>query len=189
LRVLWGTEVGRVDPERLVFVDEGTHTSLAPLYAYAPVGERAFFKVPRNRGSNTTLLCSLRSEGVGPSTMAVEGATTKEVFEAYAEHYLAPALMPGQIVVMDNLGAHRPKRIRELIESRGCELLYLPPYSPDLNPIEEVFAKVKHILRKLGARTKEALVEAMGRALGSVSVKDIAGYFVHCGYRTPAQLL
>ena len=189
MRVLWRTEVGRVDPERLVFVDEmGTHTSLAPLYAYAPVGERAFFKVPRNRGSNTTLLCSLRSEGVGPS-MAVEGATTKEVFEAYAEHFLAPALMPGQIVVMDNLGAHRPKRIRELVESRGCELLYLPPYSPDLNPIEEVFAKVKHILRKLGARTKEALVEAMGRALGSVSVKDIAGYFVHCGYRTPAQLL
>jgi hypothetical protein len=99
LRVLWRTEVGRVDPERLVFVDEmGTHTSLAPLYAYAPVGERAFFfKVPRNRGSNTTLLCSLRSEGVGPSSMAVEGATTtKEVFEAYVEHFLAPALRPGQ---------------------------------------------------------------------------------------------
>ena len=168
----------------------GTHTSLAPLYAYAPVGERAFFEVPRNRGSNTTtLLCSLHSEGVGPS-MAVEGATTKEVFEAYAEHFLAPALRPGEIVVMDNLGAHRPKRIRELIESRGCELLYLPPYSPDLNPIEEAFWKVKHVLRKLGVRTKEALMEAMGRALGSVSAKDIAGYFAHCGYRTtPAQLL
>jgi len=79
--------------------------------------------------------------------MIVEGATNKEVFEAYAEHFLAPALRPGQIVVMDNLGAHRPKRIRELIESRGCELLYLPPYSPDLNPIEEAFSKGKHILR------------------------------------------
>jgi transposase len=173
----------------LVFVDEmSTHTSLAPLYAYAPIGERAFFKVPRNRGSNTTLLCSLRSEGVGPS-MAVEGATTKEVFEAYAEHFLAPTLRPGEIVVMDNPGAHRPKRIRELIESRGCELLYLPPYSPDLNPVEEAFSKVKHILRKMRARSKEALVEAMGRALGAVSVRDIASYFAHCGYRTPAQLL
>lgn len=183
-------EVGRIDPGRLVFVDEmGTHTSLASLYAYAPIGERAFFEVPRNRGSNTTtLLCSLRSEGVGPS-MAVEGATTKEVFEAYVEHFLAPALRPGEIVVMDNLGAHRPKRIRELIESRGCELLYLPAYSPDLNPIEEAFAKVKHILRKIGARSREALVEAIGRALGSVSAKDIAGYFAHCGYRTLAQLL
>jgi hypothetical protein len=95
-----------------------THTSLAPLYAYAPIGERAFFEVPRNRGSNTTLLCSLRSEGVGPS-MGMEGATTKEVFEAsYAEqHFLAPTLRSGEIVVMDNLRAHRPKRIRELIET------------------------------------------------------------------------
>jgi hypothetical protein len=95
-----------------------THTSLAPLYAYAPIGERAFFEVPRNRGSNTTLLCSLRSEGVGPS-MVMEGATAKEVFEAsYAEqHFLTPTLRSGEIVVMDNLRAHRPKRIRELIET------------------------------------------------------------------------
>jgi transposase len=182
-------EMGCVDPGRLVFVDEmGTHTSLAPLYAYAPIGERAFFKIPRNREGNTTLLCSLHSEGVGPS-MAVEGATTKKVFEAYMEHFLAPALKPGEIVVMDNLGAYRPKTVRELIEGKGCELLYLPPYSPDLNPIEEAFSKVKYILRKIGARTKEALVEAMGRALGSVSVKDIAGYFAHCGYHASAQLL
>src|SRR5215216_3245275 len=180
-------EVGRVDPGRLVFVDEmGTHTSLAPLYAYAPIGKRAFFEVPRNRGSNTALLCSLRSEGVGPS-MVVEGATNKEVFEAYAEHFLAPALRPGEIVVMDNLGAHRPKRRRELIESRGCELLYLPPYSPDLNPIEEAFSKVKHILRKLAARTREVLVEAVGRAMDAVSAEDARGFLIHCGYRTPAQ--
>ena len=182
-------EVGRVDPERLVFVDEmGTHTSLTPLYAYAPVGERAFFKVPRNRGTNTTLLSSFHQEGMGPS-MAVEGATTKEVFEAYAERFLVPALKPGQVVVMDNLGAHRPRRVRELIEGAGCELLYLPSYSPDLNPIEEAFSKVKHLLRKIGARTKEALVEAMGRALGAVSSEDARGYFAHCGYRTPAQQL
>jgi transposase len=182
-------EIDNIDPERLVFVDEmGTHTSLAPVYGYAPIGDRAFFEIPRNRGRNTTLLCSLHAQGTGPS-MAVEGATTREVFEVYVEHFLAPELEPGQVVVMDNLGAHRPKRIRELIEARGCDLLYLPAYSPDLNPIEEAFAKVKHILRKIGARTKEALVEAMGRALGAVSTQDVRGYFAHCGYRAPAQQL
>jgi transposase len=121
--------------------------------------------------------------------MAVQGATTSGVFETYVERVLAPALRPGQVVVMDKLGAHRPKRIRELIEERGCELVYLPSYSPDLNPIEEAFSKIKHILRKIAARTKEALIEAMGRALGAVSVRDVRGYFAHCGYRTPAQLL
>jgi hypothetical protein len=110
-------QIGCVDPGRLVFVDEmGAHTSLlAPLYAYAPVGERAFFEIPRNRGTNTTLLSSLHLGGMGPS-MAVEGATTKEVFDTYVEHFLIPALRPGQLVVMDNLGAHRPKRVRELIQ-------------------------------------------------------------------------
>jgi transposase len=90
---------------------------------------------------------------------------------------------------MDNLGAHRPTRIRELIEERDCELIYLPPYSPDLNPIEEALSKIKHLLRKTGARTKEALIEALGRALGAVSVQDVRGFFAHCGYRTPAQQL
>jgi transposase len=182
-------EVGRIDPGRLVFVDEmGTHTSLAPLYAYAPIGQRAFFEVARNRGKNTTLLTSINQEGMGPS-MAVEGATTARVFETYVKRLLAPALRPGQVVVMDNLGAHRPKRVKELIEARGCELVYLPPYSPDLNPIEEALSKVKHILRKIAARTKEALIEAMGRALASVSTQDVRGFFTHCGYRTPAQHL
>jgi len=121
--------------------------------------------------------------------MAVEGATTARVFETYVERLLAPALRPGQVVVMDNLGAHRPRRVRELIEERGCELLYLPPYSPDLNPIEEAFAKVKHLLRKIAARTKDALIGVMGRALGAVSAQDVQGYFTHCGYRSPAQQL
>jgi transposase len=189
LRSLWRVEVGRIDPERLVFVDEmGTHTSLAPLYAYAPVGERVFFEIPRNRGKNTTLLTSLHRGGMGPS-MAVEGATTARVFETYVEKVLVPSLEPGQIVVMDNLGAHRPKRIRQLIEERGCELLYLPSYSPDLNPIEEALSKIKHILRKIAARTKETLIEAIGRALAAVSAQDVRGFFVHCGYRTPAQQL
>jgi transposase len=187
--MLWREELGGLDPSRLVFVDEmGTHTSLAPLYAYSPVGERAYFKVPRNRGRNTTLLASLHAGGMGPS-MAVEGGTTSQVFETYVERVLAPALKPGQIVVMDRLGAHRPERIRELIEFKGCELLYLPSYSPDLNPIEEAFAKVKHLLREIGARSKDALIKAMGRALGAVSVQDVCGFFAHCGYRTPAQRL
>lgn len=182
-------ELGCLDPERLVFVDEmGTHTSLAPLYAYAPIGERAFFKSPRNRGKNTTLLTSLHGGGMGPS-LAVEGATTARVFETYVQKVLVPSLKEDQIVVMDNLGAHRPKRIRELIEGRGCELLYLPPYSPDLNPIEEAFSKIKHILRKSCARTKEALVEAMGRALAVVSAEDVCAFFINCGYRAPAQQL
>ena len=182
-------EVCRIDPGRLVFVDEmGAHTSLAPLRGYAPVGRRAFFEIPRNHGKNTTLLTSLHREGMGPS-MAVEGATTSRVFETYVERLLAPALRPGQVVVMDNLGAHRPKRVRELIEERGCELIYLPPYSPDLNPIEEALSKIKHCLRKIGARTKEARIEAMGRALAAVSTEDVRGFFTHCGYRIPAQQL
>ena len=121
--------------------------------------------------------------------MAVEGATTSGVFETYIERVLAPALRPGQVVVMDKLGAHRPKRIRELIEARDCELLYLPSYSPDLNPIEEALSKVKHILREIAARTKEALTEAMGLALRAVSTEDVRGFFVHCGYRPPAHRL
>ena len=182
-------EVGRLDPGCLVFVDEmGTHTSLAPLYAYSPVGERASFEIPRNRGKNTTLLTSIDRGGMGPS-LAVEGATTSRVFETYVERLLAPTLEPGQVVVMDNLGAHRPKRVRELIEARGCELIYLPSYSPDLNPIEQALSKIKHILRKIGARSKEALIEAMGRALAAVSAEDVRGFFVNCGYRAPAQQL
>jgi transposase len=121
--------------------------------------------------------------------MAVEGATTSRVFETYLEQVLAPALHCGEVVVMDNLGAHRPKRIRKLIEERGCELIYLASYSPDLNPIEEALSKIKHILRKIAARTKELLIEAIGCALAAVSARDVRGFFVNCGYRAPAQQL
>ncbi|HEX5916014.1 MAG TPA: transposase, partial [Rubrobacter sp.] len=124
----------------------------------------AAFGTSHKRGKNTTLLSSMSLEGMGPS-LTVEGATTAVVFEAYVEQVLAPSLQEGQVVVMDNLGAHRPKRIRELIEQRGCELVYLPAYSPDYNPIEEAFAKIKNLLRKAAARTKEVLVEAIGAAL------------------------
>ena len=123
-----------VDPERSVFVDEmGLHTSLAPLYGYSAKGERLRLAVPRKRGKNTTLLSSMTLWGMGPS-LAVEGATTARVFETYVKKVLAPKLKGGQIVVMDNLGAHRPKRVRELIEQQGCQLIYLPSYSPELQP-------------------------------------------------------
>jgi transposase len=178
-----------VEPGRLLFVDEcGTHTSLAPIYGYAPRGERLSVSVPRNRGENTTLLSSMTLEGMGPS-LAVEGATTARVFETYVEKVLIPSLEPGQIVVMDNLSAHRPKRIRELIEQHGCELLYLPAYSPDYNPIEEAFAKIKNLLRKAAARSEEALVEAIAAALSAITAEDIRGYFQHVGYRLAGQLL
>jgi transposase len=180
----------KVDPRRLVFVDEmGVHTSLAPLYGYSRKGERVRLEVPRNRGKNTTLLASITLLGGMGETMAVEGSTDKEVFEAYVEHALAPTLEAGQLVIMDNLPAHKPARVRELIEEQGCELIYLPAYSPDLNPIEEAFSKIKAMLRRVGARTKDALVDALGEALSAISAQDARGYFDHAGYRLRAQLL
>ncbi len=170
-----------------MFVDEcGTHTSMTRLRARAPRGERAYGRVPRNRGKNTTLIASMSPEGMGPC-MAVVGSTTKAVFEAYVEEVLAPALRPGQVVVLDNLGAHRGEKVRELVEARGCSLLFLPPYSPDFSPIEEAFSKIKALLRKAQARTRGALLGAIGRALESVSAKDARGYFGHCGYPLSAQ--
>jgi transposase len=127
-------------------------------------------------------------EGMGPS-LAVEGSTTKAVFEIYVEWVLAPSLKPGQIVVMDNLSSHKGSRVKELIEGKGCELMYLPAHSPDLNPIEEAFAKLKVLLRKAEARTREALLEAMGRALDAVTPSDARGFFEHRGYRPLAQPL
>ena len=171
----------------MVFVDECcTHTSMTRLRARAPKGERAYGRVPRNRGKNTTLLASMGAEGMGPC-LAVEGATTKAVFEAYVELALAPSLLPGRVVVLDNLGAHKGNRIRQLVEERGCKLLFLPPYSPDFSPIEEAFSKVKTLLRTAAARTRDALVEAIGRALEAVTAGDARGWFGHCGYPIDAQ--
>ena len=178
-----------VEAKRLLFVDEmGTNTSLSPVYAWAPKGKRAYWSVPRNRGANTTVLSSMSVEGVGPS-LTVEGSTTSVVFEAYVEQVLAPTLRRGQVVVMDNLTAHRAERVRELIEGRGCELVYLPSYSPDFNPIEEAFSKIKRLVRKAEARTREALVEEIGSALSAVSSEDARSFFEHCGYRIPVQSL
>ncbi len=178
-----------IEARRLVFVDEcGANISLVPLYAWSRRGERAPAKAPRNWRKNVTLLSSMSLWGMGPS-LAVEGPTTREVFETYLEAVLASTLSPGQVVVMDNLSAHKGGRVREIIEGRGCELLYLPPYSPDFNPIEEAFSKLKGRLRKSTVRSREALVEAMGWALEAITVGDVRGFFDHCGYRTSAQPL
>ena len=190
LRAAWRVGVaGSVGAERFVFVDEcGANTSLHQLYAWSRRGERAPCSAPRNWGANVTLLSSMSLEGMGPC-LAVEGPTTKAVFETYVERVLAPSLRPAQLVVMDNLSSHKGPRVRELVERRGCELLYLPAYSPDLNPIEEAFSKLKALLRKAGARTREALMEAMGRALDAVTADDARGFFEHRGYHPMAQLL
>jgi transposase len=172
-----------------VFVDEsGTHVSMDRLRSRAPRGLRAYGRVPKNRGKNTTLIASMSLHGMGES-MCVEGATDAAAFEVYIEYLLPPSLCEGQVVVMDNLGAHQPKRIRELIEARGAEVVFLPSYSPDLNPIEQAFSKIKNILRKLGARTHEALLEAMEEGLSKVTPADAAGWFDHCGYQVEVQYL
>ena len=132
------------------------------------------------------MLSSMSVRGMGPS-LAVEGATNREVFETYVERVLAPTLRRGQVVVMDNLTAHKGERVRELIEQEGCELVYLPPYSPDFNPIEEAFSKIKGLMRKAEARSREALLEAMGKAISALSAQDARGFFEHCGYRTMVQ--
>ena len=161
-RTRWREQMKQVDARRLVIVDEsGSNIALTSLYARAPKGQRAHGSIPRNRGKNTTLLASLSLSGVGAS-MIMEGAVNTQVFEAYVEQILAPGLSAGQIVVMDNLSVHKNARVRQLIEVQGCELLFLPAYSPDYSPIEETFSKVKAFLRRVGARTHEALQEAIG---------------------------
>ena len=158
-----------------------TNIALTRLYARALKGERAYAKAPRNWGKNITLICSMSTEGIG-AAMSVEGATDGAAFETYVKHFLAPTLQEGQIVVMDNLQVHKMKRVRDLVEAVGAEVLFLPPYSPDYSPIEEAFSKVKGILRRIGARTREALLEATSEALDTVSRTDARGWFRHCGY-------
>jgi transposase len=181
-RGLWRWLASRFDARRLVFVDEsGFNTSMTRLRARAPRGKRAYGKVPRNRGKNTTLIAAITLQGAMGESMTVEGATDALAFEAYVEQFLAPALEEGQ-VVLDGLGAHRTEKVEELIEARGADLVFLPSYSPDLNPIEEAFSKIKALVRKAGARVREALVEAIGRALAAVTPEDAAGWFIHAGY-------
>lgn len=174
-----------VDPERLVFVDESsTNTTFTPRYARAPKGERARGKAPRNWDKNVTLISTITLEGMG-SSMMIEGSSDTASFGMYIREILAPSLEPGRIVVMDNLSVHKSKWVREIIEGRGCKLWLLPPYSPDFNPIEGAFSKVKNLIRKAKARTLKALFEATMMALDEVAESDARGYFEHCGYKTP----
>lgn len=181
-RSTWREQCRYLDAKRLVVIDEcGSNIGLTPLYARAPKGTRAYGNVPRNRGKNTTLIAALGWFGMGES-MIIEGSANAIAFEQYIEEILVPSLTAGQIVVMDNLAAHKGKKIEDLIQARGCQLLFLPGYSPDFSPIEEAFSKVKTHLRRVGARTREALQEAIGQALLTVTVQDAQGWFCHCGY-------
>lgn len=147
----------------------------------APVGERLVDKTPHGHWKTTTLIAALGVEGV-PCATVVDGAINADVFEAFVEQVLAPELREGDVVVLDNLSSHKRARTRELIESAGAELVFLPPYSPDLNPIEMVFAKAKQLLRSLACRTREALWQAMQSVLDQITPSDAANCFRHCGY-------
>jgi transposase len=189
-RGLWRWLARHFDAKRLVFIDEsGFNTSMTRLRARAPRGKRTYGKVPRNRGKNQTLIASITLEGGMGEAMCIKGGTDGAVFEAYVEKFLAPSLHEGQVVVLDGLGAHRSERVREIIEGRGCDLVFLPPYSPDLNPIEEAFSKIKNIVRKFGARMREALNEAIAEALSEIKLEDVIGWFSHCGYEARDQCL
>jgi transposase len=182
VRAAWRDAVSTLNPADLVFVDEtSTHTALTRRRARAPRGERAVGRTPRNHGPNMTLLASLTPEGIGPS-VAIPGAVDGAAFVAYAERVLAPSLRPGQVVVLDNLSAHKRETARTAVEAMGARLLFLPPYSPDFNPIELAFAKVKERLRAAAERTPDGLFAATAAAIDTVSATDVHGFYAHCGF-------
>ena len=171
----------------LVFVDEsGANRALGPRYGYAPKGKRSFGEAPRNRGRNTSILAAMGAQGL-VTTMTIEGATNKEVFATYLDHFLCPTLRAGQTVIMDNLSVHKNEEVRAKIEACGCRLVFLPAYSPDFNPIEHAFSKLKQFLRKAKARTHEALQGAIGVGLDTITAKDARGWFKHCEFPLPFQ--
>jgi transposase len=181
-RATWRKQAATLQSADLVFVDEtGSHIAMTPLYAYAPKGQRAIGSVPRNYGASMTLIASLSLDGMGEALM-LDGAADGAAFDLYIEQLLAPSLRPGQIVILDNLSIHLGSRVKQAIEARGCRLLFLPAYSPDFSPIEEAFSKLKSILRRAGARTREALQEAIATALDLITATDAHGWFTHCGY-------
>ena len=146
-------------------------------------------KVPRNWGKNVTLLSSIDKEGGMGASLVVEGSTNTRVFETYLREVLCPTLKEGQVVVMDNLSSHKGSRVRDLIEEEGCELIYLPSYSPDFNPIEQAFSKLKGHLREACARSHEMLVDVIGEALATISASEAENFYDHCGYRRVVQSL
>lgn len=181
-RAAWGHRAAAWDAGQLVFLDEcGVHTALSRQWARAPRGERAGGVVPRNRGTNTTILGALAAHGV-QAVMTLAGATDRLAFEAFIEHVLVPTLVPGQIVIMDNLSAHKSQKAQRLVESRGCRWEFLPSYSPDLNPIEMLWSQFKSALRAQGPRTQELLDALIWPVLSTVTLQHVQGWFAHAGY-------
>jgi transposase len=173
----------RIDPTRLVFIDETwTKTNMAPLRGWGPLGQRLPAKVPHGRWTTMTFLAALRHDRVDAPWL-IEGPITGESFRLYIDKVLVPTLRPGDIVVMDNLGSHKRPPPIAAIEATGAYVRFLPAYSPDLNPIEKLFSKLKAHLRKAKARTIDALGDAIGEGLRTVTASDIAGWFKSCGYR------
>jgi transposase len=182
-RAQWTKYQKNVDPERLVFIDETwTRTDMAPLRGWAPRGHRLIGKVPHGRWKTMTFLAALRHDRI-EAPWLLEGPIDGESFRLYVEKVLLPTLHPGDIVIMDNLGSHKGKAVRILIRSAGAKLFFLPKYSPDLNPIEQVFAKLKHSLRKALARTVEAVCIALADVLKAFTSDECANYFANSGYR------
>jgi transposase len=175
-----------VNIEQLVFLDESSaKTNMTRLYGRAPVGERCHFAAPQGHWHTTTLLSAIRCTGVMKEASVVfDGPADAVVFLGYVEQCLAPALKPGDIVVMDNLSSHKVAGVEEAIERVGASVWYLPPYSPDLNPIEKLWSKVKTWLRRVAQRTVEGLIQAVGDALRAVAPDECQAYFRSCGYAT-----
>ncbi len=171
-----------VDPGRLVFIDEaGSTIAMSREYARAPKGQRASDCIPRNRGDVLTIIGALTLDGL-EAVMTIEGGTSGDVFVAYVEQVLVPVLRPGDIVVLDNLGAHKDQRAIKAIYEAGASVKFLPPYSPDLNPIELAWSKVKGILKTMKARCYDTLNKAIARAVEQVSWWDAHSWFEHCGF-------
>jgi transposase len=171
-----------MDPAHFVFLDEtGTATNMARRYGRCPSDERLVAAVPHGHWQTTTFIAGLRQSGV-IAPLVLDGPMTGPAFRAYVEQFLAPSLSPGDVVVLDNLAAHKVDGVRQAIAAVGAFILYLPPYSPDLNPIEQLFAKLKALLRKAAVRTKDALWTAIGSLLESFSPDECVSYLAHCGY-------
>jgi transposase len=171
-----------IDPARLVFLDEtSTPTTLTPLRARAARGQRAYGRIPRGRREAISWLATLTPTGLGESLL-VRGAVDRLVFETFVERVLVPTLRPGQIVVLDNLSVHKSDRARTLIEAAGGHLVFLPTYSPDLNPIEQAFSKTKQALRRAGARSFETIVAAVGDTLPTITISDAQAFFADAGF-------
>ena len=186
-RRAWAEAAPKLDPTRLVFLDE-TWATTAPTRprGRAPRGERLVCPVPHGRWRTATFLCGLRADGL-VAPLVLDGAIDGPAFLAWVEQALAPTLSPGDTVVADNLGSHKVAGVREAVEEAGATLLYLPPYSPDLNPIELAFSKLKRLLRTAAARTADALCGAIAAALGQFTPAECASYLRHGGYAQSAR--